>query len=226
MSTFLKEKYGALAAFICASCFVIGLTFIIVLVPDFNEGPEQRLNLLSKYSGFMQLWYFIIYIVFGASMLVLSLFLLRNKISESTTLQKVATLISFLWTSYIFASGLIAILSIELMFGTWFEVAGSVSSIWRDIYEVQMGLGEGVEWVGGIWMLLISLSLLQQKMFSKVLHYFGLLTAGFGCLTIFPAMSLMGAVFGVMQVIWFIWVGLLVCFDHQHTQNQEPDYLS
>ena len=192
----------------------------MIWAPEFNDGPEQRLLVLSQHSGLMQVWYFLIYVVFGIALLILSTFLTGLSNGDHTMLQKVTVLVSYLWASYVFASGLIAMLSIELMFGSWFQIQGVISDIWRDIYSVQMGLGEGVEWVGGIWMLLITLSLKEQHCFGNKLHYFGFVVAPFGLLTVFPGMGLMGAIFGVLQLVWFIWLGIVIVQSHRSMQGQ------
>jgi len=54
-----------------------------------------------------------------------------------------------MWACYIFACGVIAILSIEFLY-TVEDGVRQMSELWRQIYAIQMGLGEGVEWVGGI----------------------------------------------------------------------------
>lgn len=203
-------KLGAMASFTCAICFILGLSLIMIWVPEFNDGPEQRLRTLSEHSRLMQVWYFIIYVVFSISILILSSYLLKRVEQEQSLLQKMTMLYSYLWATYVFASGLIAILSIELMFGSWLQIHGAMSDIWRDVYSVQMGLGEGVEWVGGIWIVLITLCLYKQHCFSKTVHFFGFIIAPFGLLTVIPSLGIFGAVFGSLQLIWFIWLGVLI----------------
>lgn len=199
-----KQTRGAIAALICATSFIIGLVVILVIAPDFNDGPEQRLATFTQYTEWMQLWYFLVYIVFGVSILVLSLALLETEHREHTNLEQITTLASYLWACYILASGSIAILSIEFLFSERFQFSVAVEDMWQDIYRVQMGLGEGVEWVGAIWVLLINTCLLKKRRFSKPVLWFGYGIGLIGLLTLYQPLQEVGALFGLLQIVWFV----------------------
>ncbi|MFA3792397.1 hypothetical protein AB6T38_14875 [Aliiglaciecola sp. SL4] len=201
---------AAITSLICALSFIFGLSLILLWVPDFNEGPTQRLLVFTEHRILMQFWYFVVYIVFAIAILLLSMQITAKGKLEHSKTHKITMLVSYLWSSYIFASGLIAILSIELLFNAWLPVNGSISDVWQDIYAIQMGLGEGVEWVGGIWMLTMTLTLIEQQQFPRLIHGVGFITAVCGLLTLFPNFSIMGAIFGMLQVVWFIWLSIVL----------------
>lgn len=205
-----RQLHGVVAALICASSFILGLTLILVVVPDFNSGPDARLETLTQFTGFMQFWYFLVYVVFGASLLILSVSLLEPEGREHQPLEQMTTLASYLWACYIFASGFIAIFSIEFLFSQDYAFSDGITELWRDIYAVQMGLGEGAEWVGAIWVLMMNACLQKEGRFGNRIVYFGYVISALGLLTLFPAMKEMGAVFGFLQVFWFIWVARLL----------------
>ncbi|WP_460314118.1 hypothetical protein [Aliiglaciecola aliphaticivorans] len=206
---------AAIASLTCALSFIFGLTLILVWVPDFNDGPSQRLQVFTEHPMLMQFWYFIVYIVFAVAILLLSMQITARGTLEHSKMHKLTMLVSYIWSSYIFASGLIAILSIEFLFNAWLPAKGEISEIWQDIYAIQMGLGEGVEWVGGIWMLVMTLTLIEQRRFSRVIHGLGYITAAFGLLTLIPSLSLVGALFGALQVVWFVCLSLLLFKQNQ-----------
>lgn len=205
-----RQTQGGVSALICASSFIVGLVLILLVAPDFNDGPDERLRTLSKFSGFFQLWYFLIYVVFGVCLLILSIALLEPIKREHRPLEQITTLASYLWACYIFASGFIAIFSIEFLFANHFDFSVDMVEMWRDIYTVQMALGEGVEWVGGIWVILINTCLYLEKRFRTSVVYFGFFASFFGLLTLKPEWQEMGAIFGILQVVWFIWIGILL----------------
>lgn len=205
-----RQLHGVVAALICASSFILGLSLILVVVPDFNSGPDARLETLTKFTGFMQFWYFLVYVVFGASLLVLSVALLEPDGREHKPLEQMTTLASYLWACYIFASGFIAIFSIEFLFSQDYEFSAGITELWRDIYAVQMGLGEGAEWVGAIWVLMMNACLQKEGRFGNSIVYFGYVICGFGLLTLVPSLKEVGAVFGLLQVVWFLWVARLL----------------
>lgn len=217
-----NQRYiGALSAYVCATSFILGLCVILLIAPDFNDGPDQRYRVLSQFSTLMQLWYFLVYIVFGCSVLALSITLLKTKNREHNALQQCTMLASYLWACYILASGLIAILSIEFLFSGHFELAENTLALWRDIYAIQMGLGEGAEWVGAIWVVLINTCILKAKKLNSKLVYFGYFISVFGFLTLFPQWQPIGAVFGLLQIVWFLIAGTLLLRQTPLTQHTE-----
>lgn len=219
-----KQLYGVFASFICATSFVLGLCLIFIIAPDFNDGPDQRLRTLTNFSGLMQVWYFLVYVVFGISVLVLSVSLLESQTHEHSVLQQVTMLMSYLWSCYIFASGFIAILSIEFLFNQNVALGTAVVDLWRDIYAIQMGLGEGFEWVGAIWVTLINTCLLKERRLSKKLVMFGYFISFFGFLTLIPSLQEMGAVFGLLQIIWFLFVGFMLLHERRNSCRHDGIY--
>lgn len=79
---------------------------------------------------------------------------------------------------------------------------------WKIIGSIQNGLGGGVEIVGGLWVLLISIYGLKGAVFPKLLHYLGLIVGTAGILTMIPGLKDLGLAFGLTQIIWFAWIGL------------------
>lgn len=204
------QAKGAIAAFICASSFIIGLVVILLIVPDFNQGAEQRLVIFKEHKLMMQAWYFVVYVVFGISLLILSRSLLEIESGEHSFLEQTTSLISYLWACYILACGFIAILSIEFLFTNESNGMSNISETWRQIYNIQMGLGEGVEWVGAVWVVFINSCLLRRKRFPNVLIICGFMIAAIGMLTLYRPLADVGALFGLFQIFWFLSVSLLL----------------
>lgn len=68
-------------------------------------------------------------------------------------------------------------------------------------------LGGGIELVGGLWVLLLSIAGLQQQRFAKALHLLGLIVGSLGILTVLHTLPYLKEAFGLLQLIWFIWLG-------------------
>lgn len=205
-----SERQGAIAAMVCALSFIIGLTVVLLIVPDFNQNAEQRLVVFMKHKLLMQVWYFVVYVVFGFSLLVLSRSLLALRIGEHNLLEQMSSLVSYLWACYLLACGFIAILSIEFLFTNNSNGTHNISEVWRQIYNIQMGLGEGVEWVGAIWVIFINSCLHYQNKFPKPLIIMGFTIAAIGILTLFPSLAGVGALFGLLQIFWFLAISFLL----------------
>lgn len=107
------------------------------------------------------------------------------------------------------ASGLIALTGLELVINkvntdpmlavTLFLVIGLMTHV----------LGGGIELVGGLWILLFSLAGQQQPQRAK-LHGLGLLTCSFAILTIFHTQPYLKEAFGLPQLVWQWWFGIML----------------
>ena len=74
------------------------------------------------------------------------------------------------------------------------------------------GLGNGNgEIMGGLLTLLVSLAALRAGGLPKGLNILGLLVGSVGIISLFPGLTnLMNGVFGLSQIIWFVWLGIVL----------------
>jgi hypothetical protein len=80
---------------------------------------------------------------------------------------------------------------------------------WQGIEPVINGLGNANgEILGGLMTLLIGLAGLRADVLPKGLNILGLVIGAIGIITIIPALTALVAVFGLGQIIWFIWMGI------------------
>ena len=63
--------------------------------------------------------------------------------------------------------------------------------------------------IGGLWVLLLSISAIKANEFPSQLNYLGVLVGAAGVSTIYPA-EILTEIFGVTQIIWFIWLGIVL----------------
>jgi hypothetical protein len=87
------------------------------------------------------------------------------------------------------------------------DVAQAVAA-WAVIGAIQDGLGGGVEIVGGLWVLLISAASFHAL--PRLLGYLGVVVGVAGILTVAPPLGELGAVFGLGQIVWFSWIGVVM----------------
>ena len=78
-----------------------------------------------------------------------------------------------------------------------------------DHRTVADGIGGGNEIIGGLWILLVSIVALKIKKLPKALNIIGVIVGIAGILsTIPPLANVTGMVFGLIQIVWFIWLGI------------------
>ncbi|MBU3023814.1 hypothetical protein [Aestuariibacter sp. A3R04] len=198
-------RMAGLAALMCAGCFVVGFVMIFYIEPGIHLNPHQRLAFILSNGRYFQLWYLIIFVLFGINLLVLTQGINRFISPYQTLSYHLTMMFGFIWASYVIACGLIATLSIEYLLHL---PENEQSSVWFAIYSLQTGLGDGVEWVGGVWLLSLSLHALYFRLPYKLLNTFGAIIGFIGCLTLVPVLSSAGVVFGLTQILWFVAVGI------------------
>jgi hypothetical protein len=59
-------------------------------------------------------------------------------------------------------------------------------------------------------MLLISWVALRAGGLPKALSYLGIVVAAAGILSALPGLGDLGMVFGLVQIVWFIWLGIVM----------------
>ena len=84
-------------------------------------------------------------------------------------------------------------------------------SAWQAIEPVTEGLGgSGGELLGGLWVLLVSVAALRTRGLPRVLSYLGVAIGTAGVLSIVPILKDLGYVFGLLQIVWFVWLGIVM----------------
>lgn len=207
------QKAGGVAALIQALTYITGFGILATFLnPGDTEGWSslQKLNfILERKTGF-QLWMIFIYVVFGIALVVLTVAIHERLRKYTSGLMQVATPFGLIWAGLVIASGMVASVGVDSAAALHAKDASQAASLWLAVGVVQEGLGGGVEIVGGLWMLLISFAALRLNEFTKALNYLGMLAGTAGLLTIAPPLADLGAAFGIGQILWFLWIGLVL----------------
>ena len=88
---------------------------------------------------------------------------------------------------------------------------------WQGIESVANGLGNANgEILGGFFALLVSLAALRFGGLPKGLNLLGLLVGTVGIISIIPGLTdLMVGIFGLSQIVWFVWLGIVLLRSNQ-----------
>jgi hypothetical protein len=204
------QKVGGLAALIEGFIYIVGFAVMFTLLAPDNAADlnsVQKLAFLLERQNIFQALHFLIYVAFGVFLVVLTVALHeRLKVGASAMVQ-VGSAFGLLWAGLVIASGMVANIGLEAVAGIYAKDPAQATSAWLGISAVQNGLGGGVELVGGLWVLLLSLAALRSNALPKALNYIGLLVGLAGILTVIPGLSDLGAIFGLGQIVWFLWLG-------------------
>jgi len=217
MTTF--QKAGALAAWALALCYIIGFAIFIFYLdsPSFAE-PVERVTFLIANKILLLSAMSIIYIFAGLALLVLVLALHERLKAEAQSLMQVATAIGIIWVGVVVASGMIYTTGAESVIKLYATDPERAATLWIAVGLVQNGLGGGTELLGGLWIITLSWIALRSGKLSKPLNWLGFLIGIAGVFSIVPAWNVFVDIFGLSQIVWFIWVGAVMLFSAERDE--------
>jgi hypothetical protein len=208
-----SQQVGGFAAFVLAATFIVGFALYIGLLLDSgfeSSDPAEATAFLVDHQAILIVWHIIIYLVFGIALVVLSLALYERLRTVASSIARTATAFGLIWAVLVLASGMIAVVGIEAVVDLYHTDPDRAGTVWMTIKTVQFAIGGGIELVGALWVLLVSMAALRTGDLSRRLNYLGVGIGVAGVLTIVPALELFGAVFGFGLILWFAWVGILM----------------
>ncbi len=206
MKTF--QKFGGLAAILEAATYIFGFSlYFTVFAEPVTGGPMGLLAFTQANSTILFIQNLIIYVGFGALLIVLTLALYERMKALAPALSLTAAGFGIVWATLVIASGMLGNVGIESALALSATDTDAAAMLLKTTSTVQNGLGGGNEIVGGIWVLLLSIAGLRSAALPRFLNYLGFIVGGAGLVSTVPGLGDLGAIFGLGQIVWFIWIG-------------------
>ena len=207
------QKSGGFAALYLAVAYLIGIIlFLVVLDYPSITDPAQKVTLLVEMQMVTFSTNLLMYVFFGVFLIVLSLALYDRLKSGAPAIMQVATAIGIIWAGSLIASGMVSNAGIAPVVALYAKDPSQAALTWQGIESVASGLscGNG-EILGGLLTLLVSLAALRAGGLPRSLNILGLLVGAAGIISIIPGLTeLMIGVFALSQIIWFVWLGIVM----------------
>ena len=206
------HKIAASSALIEAALYIFGFALLLgALNPGEAElSIAEKLSFYAENKVLYQIWILLIYVVFGVALVFLSFSLNGIFKEKQPVLSGVANVFGYIWAVLVIASGMVTNIGLDAAVKLQTENLQQASQLWLTIETLQNGLGGGVEVVGGIWVLLVTLAGRKGHHLNRALYVLGLLVGLAGILTVIPGLSEIGALFGLLQIVWFAWIGIVL----------------
>lgn len=206
------QKFGGLAALYLALAHLIGIIIFIVILDYINItdlAQKVAVNVANQAVVFST--NLLMYVFFGFFLIVLALALYDRLKSGAPGMMKAAAAIGIIWAGSLIASGMVANAGLAAIVPLYAKDPAQAALTWQGIEVVTGGLGNANgEILGGMMTLLVSLAALRTNGLPKAMNILGLVVGAIGILTIIPVLNSLVAVFGVSQIIWFTWVGIVL----------------
>jgi len=206
------QKMGGIAALYEAAAYIVGMIgFLAVVDVESVADPVGQVALMADNLAFLYILYLIVYVIWGAFMVVLSLALYERLKDGSPAIVQVATAFGIIWAGVIIANGMIHNNGMQNVVELYATDPAQAGTVWLAIGSVLDGLASGNEALGGIWILLLSWAALQTEKMPKVLNYLGAVVGAAGIVSIVPALAeIFIMIFALGQIVWFIWLGIIM----------------
>ncbi len=102
------QKWGGAAALYEALAYIIGIVgFVAVVNISENAGPVQKVATIVENQGVLSMLYLIVYVAWGAMLVVLSLALHERLQGHKSAVARTATAFGIIWAVLVIASGMI-----------------------------------------------------------------------------------------------------------------------
>jgi hypothetical protein len=219
------QKFGGIAALYMAVAYLIGMViFLVVLDYPSISDPAQKVAMLVEMKMVFYSSNLLMYVFFGVFLIVLALALYDRLKSGAPAVMQVATAIGIIWAGSLVASGMVSNAGIEPVVALYANDPAQAALTWQGIESVVIGLGNGNgEILGGFWTLLVSLAALRAGGLPKGVTMLGLLVGAVGIISIIPGLTeVMSGVFGLSQIIWYVWLGIVLLLSSPGRAAQEP----
>jgi len=206
------QKSGGIAALYMAIAHLIGIIIFLVVLDYLNiTDPAQKVALNVEKQTVIFSTNLLMYIFFGFALIVLSLALYDRMKSGAPALMQMAAAIGIIWAGSLIASGMAANAGLATVVALYAKDSAQAVMTFQAIEAVTSGLGNANgEILGGPWTLLVSLAALRVGGLPKGLNILGLLVGAVGIITIIPALNALTGVFGLGQITWFVWLGIVL----------------
>lgn len=208
------QKMGGIAALIGAATNLLALVvFITILAPTGygSDDPVQVVAFLANNQAFIRVWYLIIYLVFGVSMIFLALALYERLKADSPALAQAVITLGLIWAVLIIVNGTLSINNVSTVAKLYGENPAQAATVWLTLDSVETGLGAngGETMVSALWLLLLGWVALRAKELPRVLNCLGVVIGIAGILSVVfePALAV---VYGLGLIIWFVWLGIVL----------------
>ena len=205
------QKMGGIAALIMATTYLVGFAvFFVFLNPGGPLDPIERIAFLADKETIVYITMLFLYMVGGFNLVVLVQALHERLKIGAPALMQTSAVFGFIWAGIVLAAGMIYIIGLDTVIELYDKDPAQAASVWLAVGIVFEGLGGGTEIVGGFWALLISWTALRLREFPTALNSLGLVVGVAGIVTIVPALEDLTVVFGLGQIPWFIWLGVIL----------------
>jgi len=206
------QKAGGIAALYIAVAYLAAIPYFLLLVnyPSVVDPVEKVILLRDNYlSMYLMHLFSFEFVAFG--LIVVTLALYQRLKERAPSMAQLAAVVGFIRACLLLASVMVFNYGMGEVVRLYATDPSRAVSAWQVFESVAQALGGSRgEILGGVWILLLSAAALRTKVFPAVLNWLGIGIGIAGILSLVPGLSGLGDVFGLLQILWFFWLGIVM----------------
>ena len=206
------QKAGGIAALAAAATYLFAMGLLVSLLgpmADSSLGFQEYMAVLGANKALVFVWHFVMYFVNGACLVVLVPALYERLKPDSPRLALIASIFGFLWTAFVFLSGVITNYGIEALITLYGKNQAQAETLKIVLDAVTLGIDSSDRLLGSLWVGLASLAAFRGKELPKLVAAFGMLIGAAGLVgTAIPSLVSIAYLFGVGAILWWAAVGI------------------
>ena len=170
--------------------------------------PTESLAFLIDHQAVFYAWYFVLYLVGGASLVALALALGDRLKHREPMLAKASVALGTIWSGLLLASGMIALVGQRAVVELHGTDPDRAATVWAGVRIIQDATGGGIELIGGLWVAAVCWAALRSDLLGRAWVRLGLIAGVAGVMTSIPVVDEpAAAIFGLGMIAWFAGVG-------------------
>lgn len=218
------QKLAGIAAVANGLIYLIAFVYFGAFLSfPVNGTPIEQMTYLAQIQLPFSVIYFMMYVLFGVFLAVLVVGLHEKLKRTNNPAVAIGALLGGIWVGLVIASGMIATIGLDHAIKLMDKSPERAFELWTTLSVITESLGGGNELLGGLWILLMSVAAMKISWLPRALNGLGCFVGLSGIATLYPD-DFFTELFGVTQMVWFIWLGGYLFFTHStHTQGSQHD---
>jgi hypothetical protein len=203
-------KAGGLGALYLGVAYIVAMLYFLVFVKytDVVDPVEKVSSIVANHDS-LQVMNIVTYQVFGIVLAILALCLHARLRRGAPVMSQAGAVVGCIWATMLVACGLVNNAGGAAVVALHATNPAQAVSVWQAVEPVADGLGSaGGELLGGLWVLLVSVTALRASAFPKPMNWFGVAVGAAGLVSVVPGLAAGAYVFGMLQIVWFAWLGI------------------
>jgi hypothetical protein len=184
---------------------------ILTPIANINFGFQEYMTFLTTNKILVFIWHFSMYFINGICLTLLVLALYERLDNGSPRISKIATAFGFIWTAFIFLSGLITIYGSKMVIKLYTEDRNQAEILKHILDTIILSIDHSDKLLGSLWVGFVSIAAFKNMVLPKILNTFGIVISIVGIIgIIIPAFLSISYAFGFCTIIWWLFVDIFM----------------